>query len=710
MEQINLNLIPNGIPAVCHVSQYDNTGRKIRFRLFNGSDPYVLSDTETISLHIRKSNGEVLIFDIANTSSDYIDLEIASEMSDVSGESICKFYIENSNINIGSFNFKMRVEPDAFDGKITTSEARGPIASFETNIEDNLIKLKTEINPVQDLHGYSKPWIGGAGKNLIDLSNKSVSEYGYIYNKEPIFLKSGTYTFSFNISANGGQTLVFRKDNTELFRHNFSATIGRNSVSFTISDDANSISLYSGVSGNFTNFQIEKGSQATSWEPYSNICPISGFNALNVTRTGKNLFSYDLTIRDGYWTNNAFVGTNAIVPKESAVTWQYIRVYVEGLSSITLSGFDNQGGTNCAWLSSENVNDVISKFNSLNKNGTKTVPSGAKYLCLTIFNIKDKSTIYPNAQLELGNQATDFEPYKGSKYQEYFSGLANGTYGYVDLGTLNWISEDNVVLGLARVSDVQVTPLGAKYSQIPICTQYEGVSPKGYPDFNNGEVGFSNGEQRPFIRARSTDFIGKTNAEIKALMSGVYLIYELASATTPTITQSEIDTLITAFNADLVTVIFGQTVYGGQVDVTNGKVTVTHGYIDLSLTPTANIKQYPYRGMNGVYFDNVLPETLNEAIGLSNCSDKVGHHYDSNSMWVGVNNKNVYWIGILDELSISLADFKTWIANNKVELVYELATPIEITTTPENLSALSGQNNVYSDTNGDTEVKYYIEV
>lgn len=116
MEQINLNLIPNGIPAVCHVSQYDNSGRKIRFRLFNGSDPYVLSDTETISLHIRKSNGENLIFDITNTSPDYIELEIASEMSDVSGESICKFNIENSNISIGSFNFKMRVEPDPYDG------------------------------------------------------------------------------------------------------------------------------------------------------------------------------------------------------------------------------------------------------------------------------------------------------------------------------------------------------------------------------------------------------------------------------------------------------------------------------------------------------------------------------------------------------------------------------------------------------------------
>lgn len=117
MEQINLNLIPNGIPATCHISQYDNSSRKIRFRLFNGVDPYLLSDTETISLNIRKHNGESLTFDIDNVSQDYIELAIENGMSDISGESICKFNIKDLNFNIGSFNFKMRVEADPYNGK-----------------------------------------------------------------------------------------------------------------------------------------------------------------------------------------------------------------------------------------------------------------------------------------------------------------------------------------------------------------------------------------------------------------------------------------------------------------------------------------------------------------------------------------------------------------------------------------------------------------
>ena len=37
--------------------------------------------------------------------------------------------------------------------------------------------------------------------------------------------------------------------------------------------------------------QIELGSSATSYAPYSNICPISGFTGVNVPVKGKNLFN-----------------------------------------------------------------------------------------------------------------------------------------------------------------------------------------------------------------------------------------------------------------------------------------------------------------------------------------------------------------------------------------------------------------------------------
>lgn len=167
------------------------------------------------------------------------------------------------------------------------------------------------------------------------------------------------------------------------------------------------------------------------------------------------------------------------------------------------------------------------------------------------------------------------------------------------------------------------------------------------------------------------------------------------------------DTSYHAHDGGVDTIEFGQTVYGGQLDVTRGKLTVTHGYTNLSLTPDSQVRNYAYNGMNGIYFYNVLPEVLQEAIGLSNRSNKVGHHYDNNSMWVGVSDKNVYWIGVLDELSMSLEDFKTWLTNNQVEVCYELATPFDIDLTPTEVRTLLNANNIYADTGNVEKIVYF---
>ena len=42
--------------------------------------------------------------------------------------------------------------------------ASGDPASFADGAAAGLVKCETDFAPVQDLHGYSKPWAGGAGK------------------------------------------------------------------------------------------------------------------------------------------------------------------------------------------------------------------------------------------------------------------------------------------------------------------------------------------------------------------------------------------------------------------------------------------------------------------------------------------------------------------------------------------------------------------
>ena len=54
-------------------------------------------------------------------------------------------------------------------------EASGAVASFSDGASAGLAKCIAEINPTQDLHGYDKPWAGGAGKNKLDISSVTTS-------------------------------------------------------------------------------------------------------------------------------------------------------------------------------------------------------------------------------------------------------------------------------------------------------------------------------------------------------------------------------------------------------------------------------------------------------------------------------------------------------------------------------------------------------
>lgn len=114
MEQINLNIVPNGIKPVCHSSQYDR-GRQIRLNLYDGDDHYSLSGAETIELNVKKTDGTVYTNEITNTESDYLIITTAQEMTAVPGENNCNIKImEGSNV-IGALNFILDVEKSPLD-------------------------------------------------------------------------------------------------------------------------------------------------------------------------------------------------------------------------------------------------------------------------------------------------------------------------------------------------------------------------------------------------------------------------------------------------------------------------------------------------------------------------------------------------------------------------------------------------------------------
>ena len=61
--------------------------------------------------------------------------------------------------------------------------------------------------------------------------------------------------------------------------------------------------------------------------------------------------------------------------------------------------------------------------------------------------------------------------------------------------------------------------------------------------------------------------------------------------------------------------------------------------------------------------------------------------------------------GVTDQPSVTSADVNTWLTNNNVQIIYKLATPIEVDLTPTEITTLLGTNNMWADT-GDIEVEY----
>lgn len=158
-------------------------------------------------------------------------------------------------------------------------------------------------------------------------------------------------------------------------------------------------------------------------------------------------------------------------------------------------------------------------------------------------------------------------------------------------------------------------------------------------------------------------------------------------------------------NGDVITIAFGQTVYGGVLDVTRGKLSVTHEYITIpsSIITTA------------VRENNLWRITTSQAFyDVSNSYKKgVCNMFTFKTAYVDVNNNN-NTIAFNNDFGLQLIFRNDSIATETdaislvatLEFVYPLATPFDIDLTPEVILAVAGTNNVYSDTNGDTTVQY----
>ena len=152
---------------------------------------------------------------------------------------------------------------------------------------------------------------------------------------------------------------------------------------------------------------------------------------------------------------------------------------------------------------------------------------------------------------------------------------------------------------------------------------------------------------------------------------------------------------------DEITISFGQTVYGGTVDLETGVLTVDRGYY--RATTDKNWAQGGSQTSAGFYRYYITPiPAMKNGSNQNGLCDKLPTGSVSSQVVAAVFGYGNQSINILSTAT-TINDFKAELTNTYggyLDLVYPLATPTTIQLTPSEVQLLKGANTVWTD--GDT--------
>ena len=167
-------------------------------------------------------------------------------------------------------------------------------------------------------------------------------------------------------------------------------------------------------------------------------------------------------------------------------------------------------------------------------------------------------------------------------------------------------------------------------------------------------------------------------------------------------------TTYNAFSGSIVD--FGQTVYGGRLNVGSGVLTITHGYVDLGGL-TWRIGYDVNRFVTSDLIGTLEPPIDNDTVVDVKCSiyspisiNNMINNAPNNTIAVATSSN----LSILDDRYSSETDFKT--AVNGIIAVYKLATPTIIQLDSKQIQAIIGTNNIYADTGDIIDLKFILSV
>jgi hypothetical protein len=447
------------------------------------------------------------------------------------------------------------------------------IATFSGAANLPLSSLKVAIEPQQDLHGYDAPWAGGAGKNKLPMTVDGIKAtntyHSWSGNSTTInnvtitietdsvgnvtgirFNGTASADITFNLASNitiSNGSYVWSNDQIvnisnlwmSLTSPNLAITLSsEKEKNVTVSNGSiGSAYIYASSGNAFNNVVFKPMLRPASvtdatFAPYSNICPIIGWDEANVTRTGKNLFDIH-------------------IDKDTALTT--IDLDKPITTYITISAVNNN----------VLVRDAVWRVGVKLKSGQMYYVGDPTYVYKfprTLYGTEENPIVQIqyrgqtitsgsyDVQIEFGQTPTTYEPYNGATYTIDLDGTRyGGTLDvvsgelvvdrvYIDMGSPIWRYTNN---------RFYYNPTNAKvYTLIEVanllCSQYPNSQYNSQAD--NTISGYAG-----YIYVRADSYSGDTTA-FKTAMNGVQLVYELATPITVQLTPTQVKSLLGSNN------------------------------------------------------------------------------------------------------------------------------------------------------------------
>lgn len=154
-----------------------------------------------------------------------------------------------------------------------------------------------------------------------------------------------------------------------------------------------------------------------------------------------------------------------------------------------------------------------------------------------------------------------------------------------------------------------------------------------------------------------------------------------------------------------ITIDLGQTVYGGKLDVLSGELVMDRAMVDLG---TLGWNYEPNYNRHGANFNQIPNIKIPESTIVPNALCSKYKIMSSANGWANRNTITAMafdatFLRVYNDGTADATTYKT--AMDGVQLCYELAEPITIQLTPNQVNSLLGVNNIWADS-GDTEVEY----